>query len=655
MRIESTPGPTTDHLQPGRGAPRRTKTAPALLVAAGVLTVSVSAGAQEASAVDGEFSVQRFEPAIGPRNYLSVAGGRTAGELDWGVSAMFDYQREPLVVKSCISATDCDAPNAQNTTDVPVVQDMFTWNLMGSFTPVEWVQIGVRVPMAFVVGDGLDPTTGGASADGISTFGVGDAMLEGKFRVFGGPDDMIVLAAAADIAGPFGTLSAENSYIGNDSPVTGGVRAIFDFKYDDFTAAANLRGVFKSNSTLGNTTLGPELRYGVGLGYRVHPLFKVIAEGFGSTVFSTVNGSNALEVDGGVQITPLDGRLVITAAGGAGVLQGVGVPLARGMVGLGFYYGGGASDEDGDGIPDTSDQCPTDAEDLDGVADEDGCAELDYDRDKIPDLVDRCPLEPETENRYQDDDGCPDEVADTDKDGFFDEQDKCPTLPGKMRRPDALGCPDADGDFVPDHLDKCVDGPRAMEDADGFEDLDGCLDADNDQDGVPDISDECGDAAETKNGFQDEDGCPDVGEDEDGDGIADDVDRCDQVPESYNDERDFDGCSELQSSLVKITRDEITLRADIAFAADGTIKDDKGAKALRALANGLKNWVSMMKIDVVYTGGTDAAAAQKRAEAVKAYLVAKGTDAKRLNARGAAKAGDDDEEGVTFVIVEGPR
>jgi len=652
MRTVSLSGPSTDHLDPTCVVAKRRSPA-SVAAAIGLATSLLAPAAVAQEAVDGEFSVQRFEPAIGPRNYLSVAGGRTAGEFDWSASATFDYQRDPLVVKSCVSATDCGDPNASNPVDVPVVEDMFTWNLMGSFTPVEWVQIGLRVPMAFVVGDGLDPVTGAGTAEGLSTFGVGDAMLEGKFRFFGGPEDMIVLAAAADIAGPFGTLSAENSYIGNDSPVTGGLRAIFDFKYDGFTAAANLRGVFKANSTLGNTTLGPEFRYGVAAGYRFHPLFKVIAEGFGSTVFSTVNGTNALEVDGGIMITPLDGRLVITAAGGAGVLQGVGVPLARGIVGVGFYYGGGAADDDGDGIPDTSDQCPTDAEDKDGVADEDGCAEIDFDRDNIPDDVDKCPLEPETENQFEDDDGCPDQVSDQDGDGFFDAQDKCPTLPGKMRRKDALGCPDVDGDGVPDDRDQCLDGPNAKEDADGFQDLDGCLDPDNDDDGVPDAMDECGNFAETKNGYQDEDGCPDVGEDADEDGIPDDEDDCDNQRESYNDQKDFDGCSEMASSLVKITKTEIRLRAEVKFKDDGTIQPDKGQKALRALANGLKNWVSMMKIDVVYTDA-DQTRAKKRADAIKAYLVAQGVEAKRLDAKAAVK-GEDDDEGVSFTIVEGPR
>jgi serine/threonine protein kinase/formylglycine-generating enzyme required for sulfatase activity len=69
-----------------------------------------------------------------------------------------------------------------------------------------------------------------------------------------------------------------------------------------------------------------------------------------------------------------------------------------------------------------------------------------------------------------------------------------------------VGGGDRDGDGIPDRKDMCVD---AREDADGFEDSDGCPELDNDGDGILDAKDQCPLEPETKNGFQDEDGCPD--------------------------------------------------------------------------------------------------------------------------------------------------
>jgi hypothetical protein len=80
---------------------------------------------------------------------------------------------------------------------------------------------------------------------------------------------------------------------------------------------------------------------------------------------------------------------------------------------------------------------------------------------------------------------------------------------------------DRDRDGVPDAVDRC---PREAEDLDGFEDADGCVDADDDADGVLDAVDECLDAAEDHDQYLDDDGCPEA--DNDGDRILDDVDPC---------------------------------------------------------------------------------------------------------------------------------
>ncbi|HEY8091205.1 MAG TPA: OmpA family protein, partial [Polyangiaceae bacterium] len=47
-----------------------------------------------------------------------------------------------------------------------------------------------------------------------------------------------------------------------------------------------------------------------------------------------------------------------------------------------------------DGIADTADKCPNEAEDLDGFQDEDGCPDPDNDDDKVVDLEDFCPNTP---------------------------------------------------------------------------------------------------------------------------------------------------------------------------------------------------------------------------------------------------------------------
>ncbi len=78
------------------------------------------------------------------------------------------------------------------------------------------------------------------------------------------------------------------------------------------------------------------------------------------------------------------------------------------------------------------------------------CPNLDDDGDGILNKDDACP----TVAGIPEEKGCP--AKDTDKDGIFDHQDKCPTQAGPKENG---GCPDTDkdGDGVVDRLDKCPD------------------------------------------------------------------------------------------------------------------------------------------------------------------------------------------------------
>lgn len=170
------------------------------------------------------------------------------------------------------------------------------------------------------------------------------------------------------------------------------------------------------------------------------------------------------------------------------------------------YFLDADQDKDGDGIPNSKDKCPLEAEDKDGFQDKDGCPELDNDKDGIADLADKCPNKAEDFDGFNDDDGCPD--LDNDRDNIADHLDHCPSKPEDSDGfQDDDGCPDYDNDkdFITDEFDKC---PNQREDYDSFEDTDGCPDFDNDRDGITDINDVCPNDAEIINGINDDDGCP---------------------------------------------------------------------------------------------------------------------------------------------------
>jgi hypothetical protein len=169
----------------------------------------------------------------------------------------------------------------------------------------------------------------------------------------------------------------------------------------------------------------------------------------------------------------------------------------------------GGRDRDDDGVPDSRDECPTEPEDRDGHADDDGCPDDDNDGDGIPDRRDAAPNLAEDFDDFEDEDGRPD--RDNDLDGIVDELDQCPNQPEDFDGvEDFDGCPDivldSDRDGLADEADQC---PYEAEDHDGFEDSDGCPDPDNDLDGIPDAQDACPDEREDYDGDRDDDGCPD--------------------------------------------------------------------------------------------------------------------------------------------------
>jgi OmpA-OmpF porin, OOP family len=613
--------------------PRRPRWTLLLLSSLTTFLLPAMAAAQDGNK-SGEFSVQRFHPAPGPRNYLTVEGARTQGKMAWSGGLFVNYSDSPFRVRSCVSQTDCSTSNKLQPNDVNVIKTMVTGDVLASLTPFPRLQLGLRVPITYVKGDGFDTTTGGPAAGGLTGTGIGDPMIEGKIRLIGEPTSPFVLGIAPFLSGPVGSATAKDKYIG-DSSVVAGLRGILDGQAGPLGYAVNLAGLYRGKESLGSVEMGPEFRYGGAVGFQASPIFRVLAEGFGSTKFSKTAGTSSLEVDGAIQIHPLNSGIHLTVGGGPGVLQGVGVPTFRGFVG--FMYVREVGDTDGDGINDNEDKCITEAEDKDGFQDADGCPDPDNDGDGIKDEADKCINQPETMNGFEDEDGCPDDIPDRDKDGIADNDDQCPDDGGPevIRAKGAnYGCPDRDKDGVPDKADKCPDQP---EDTDGFQDVDGCPDPDNDGDGVPDTEDECVDVPGTRA----KNGCPDP--DSDGDGIPDSRDKCPNEPETYNGYKDDDGCADkAPGSLVEVTDEGIKILDRVEFATGSDkITGPKSFKVLDQVASVLVANQGIFLVEVAgHTdnagdAGQNKALSQKRAEAVVKYLVDKrSVDPKKLQAKG---------------------
>jgi OmpA-OmpF porin, OOP family len=476
-----------------------------LVASTTVLLGLLPASAHAQAVAKDEFTVQRFDPAPGPRNFFETRTARSDGTKTWSAGFYGSYASKPLVIVGCLSST-CRGVVNPRMGDLEVVKTMVAGDLLGSFTLTPPLQFGLRVPVIFVNGQGLNPATGAMADGGTKKAALGDPAIEAKYRFIGDLESPFAAAGALFVSAPLGHAMASGAYIGDQSP-TFGLRGIADLRHRDLSAAVNLVGMWRSSAEIGGTKIGPEMRYSAAVGYSFGPMLRVMLEGVGNTRLKTQgDGSNGLEGLLGGQFTPDASPVSLSLGGGLRVIEGVGIPAYRVFAGL--LYSAEPRDRDGDGILDDQDACPLAAEDRDGFEDSDGCPDLDNDGDRFPDAADKCPNEPEDMDGFEDADGCPD--LDNDKDGIPDERDACRDVPEtKNGFKDDDGCPDevdSDGDGVPDAADKC---PNEPEDTDGFEDTDGCPDLDNDKDGIPDSADECSEEAETMNGFEDNDGCPD--------------------------------------------------------------------------------------------------------------------------------------------------
>jgi outer membrane protein OmpA-like peptidoglycan-associated protein len=245
----------------------------------------------------------------------------------------------------------------------------------------------------------------------------------------------------------------------------------------------------------------------------------------------------------------------------------------------------GCPDADGDGVADSDDACPQQP----GPAQSQGCPiAKDTDGDLVPDDIDRCPVDPEDKDGFQEEDGCPD--PDNDGDGIVDRADACPNDPGPLER---QGCPlvDRDADGVPDAQDRCPDQAGPAENG-------GCPDADRDGDGVPD--------------------------------------RLDKCPEQIGPAPD--GCPK-KYTLVEVKRDKIVIKQQVHFASAKFRVLPASFKLLNQVVQVLNDFPKMRVSIEGHTdnvGGekTNLRLSQRRAEAVRDYLVSKGISPSRLEAVG---------------------
>lgn len=534
-----------------------------------------------ASAEVPSLNLRRLDLPTDEQGGIFTEPAKAPGPLNWNAAVVASYANRLVVLE--------DGSGAE--VAVPVKHQLSLDYLFGIGLG-DRVALGLSLPsVLYQQGSDISDRVSGASS--LPTSALGDATVSAKAILLpSGALGGFALGAVARVTLPTGDPT---SYV-SESTATGELRLLSELSLVAIGLRATLGAKVRGEETVYvDQAFGHELPWGAALVVRPQALgwddkgrwlWSIETHGAVALTpsFASSAGSPAA-IAAVARYTPSE--LSLLAGVEAPLSSAVGVPLVRGVLGLGWaprFY-----DADEDGIEDAKDECAELAEDRDGFQDSDGCPDFDNDDDGVGDDTDKCAGEKEDADEFEDDDGCID--PDDDHDGIQDVKDACPREAGPDSTDAKLrGCPrrDRDMDGVYDLDDKC---PKRAEDRDGFEDADGCPDLDNDGDKLADADDSC----PNEPGIAREDaklsGCPSP--DKDGDTFDDAVDKCPDAPETFDGFEDGDGCSDVdvkkpRPPLARVDdkAEAVVLSAPLAFekAPRALELTEKSRAMLRAVA-----------------------------------------------------------------------
>lgn len=212
---------------------------------------------------------------------------------------------------------------------------------------------------------------------------------------------------------------------------------------------------------------------------------------------------------------------------------------------------------------------------------------------------------------------------DTDKDGIFDEDDNCPDTFGLK---EFKGCPDSDADGIADTEDAC---PEVA----GLKANNGCPDSDSD--GVIDSQDKCKNTYGPKDNY----GCP--YKDSDNDGIIDKLDNCPNIKGT----KENNGCpkveeiKEVTTNLNETNKTLENFSKSIYFDTGKASFKYNTYAILKGILATLKEFPNAEVLIEGYTDNTGSSRvnlllSQKRADAIRNYLIKNGIVTNKITATG---------------------
>ena len=563
-----------------------------------LLAPALAARAHTPEARTRAIDVNLFRPSSSAWGLVTTETTQTMDPWLWSLGFVYDYERQPLTLRSYGRRID------------DVVSDVQTAHLLFAIGLPWKLELGLEVPIITRMDGSGGKNLGIPGVGHLSKQGFGDVRITPKWQAL--KKKGFGLAFASTVTLPTGKLA---NFWGERSP-TVMPEVLFDYELKlpqkrALTFTGSLGYAFRNKANFNGLVVADEIVWAAGAKLRLlaakHGKYDVDRLAIIGEVYGRTSGQKPFSE---LNQNPLVGLLAaryfvskfnlnILAGCARGFQGGYGAPVIQPF--LGVSWSPVEKDSDGDGVPDAIDRCPTKP----GPPEWQGCPDTDL--DGVPDHKDQCKNEPGPASNN----GCP--IPDTDGDGVPDNEDKCP----KVRGPKAnKGCPwpDTDGDGVPDNEDKCPDKP-------GPAITSGC--PDTDKDGIPDHEDKC----PTEPGPKSNQGCPEKKEP--------DPPKEEPKPEPPKEEPKP---SAEPKPEIKVEEKLIVL-PQILFKLNSAEIEVASHPSLDALARIL---AEQETVTLRIEGHTDKLGgkrlnmrlSQRRAEAVRKYIISKGTKASRLVAIG---------------------
>ena len=405
-----------------------------------VLAIGATSHAQ------GEFALDRFQPAPAGDRFFGVQGGDPGGHMSPRLMLLGDYAYKPLVL---YRASDDQAIGN-------VVSNQLIVHLAAGIALWDRLWLFANMPLALAT-SGQNPVVGGVPISSPSGAAAGDLRAGLRVRLVGENRSLANLSFSAYVFIPTGNKDKYTS--------SGKVHAlpalVLSGEGDSFAYAVNA-GVDVQKKSSGSSSgvvspaLGSELTFGAAVGMLLADrMLQIGPEIYGTTVM--VGGDSfsksTTNIEGLLGARMRVGAMVMGLGAGPGMTRGLGTPALRVVASVAYAP-----------LPPPPPPPPPKRKRV---------PPSDRDKDGIYDKYDACPNEPGVKSEDPEKNGCPPPPPDRDDDGILDRDDACPDLKGvRSDDPTQNGCPpDTDGDGIRDDVDAC---PNEKGKADPDPEKNGC-------------------------------------------------------------------------------------------------------------------------------------------------------------------------------------